>query len=282
MAPVAGLWQVAPNRILVSLLLSGLLASWGCSAESPDTSSSKTPQQTVSKIGSPNTGPSGPKPHHIATPDPKDPVLSDQDQAAAAFEKLSQKNISETEWDAAYQQLIDLGTGATQVLGDKLRSPQAYERGWATSILVQNTQAAAQLTQELIACLDDADPHVLENAAAALALIPGHEKQALPVFAKMLTAAETDRRRMAASYFASFGPEASDYLEPLTTALDDPDPQVVLSIIDCLSQIDTPGDPAMEKLRALSKASEDDKVKAAALRAVQQMETASTEPLLIR
>lgn len=238
---------------------------------SPTSSGSDAPAETSASAPASGVIPaSAIAPADESPPQPMGPTRAEQ-----AFTRLLGMGITVEQWEAAHQELIDLGADAADVLRQGLRSRDAMAREWAASILALNVEAAPLVAEELTACLTDGSGYVRANAAAALALVPDRQSAAIPVFLDLLQSADAELRRMAAVNLSQIGAPAADHLDRLTAALDDADPEIVRPLVELLGQLGAAARPALPRLQQMASASEDSSLKAAAARAVEQIESAN-------
>ena len=207
-------------------------------------------------------------PANESRPSPVGPTRAEQ-----AFTRLLGMGITVEQWEAAHQELIDLGADAADVLRQGLQSRDAMAREWAASILALNVEAAPLAAEELTACLTDGSGFVRANAAAALALVPDRQSAAIPVFFDLLQSTDSELRRMAAVNLSQIGAPVADHLERLTPFLDDPDPEIVRPLVELLGQLGAAATPALPRLQQMASMPGDSPLKSAAAQAVAQIES---------
>jgi hypothetical protein len=210
----------------------------------------------------------------VATP-PAVPVgPSPQSRAKAALRTLTNKGVEAADWEAAHQELVDLGLDAAEVLRAALAGSDPLAREWSASILALNVEAAIAARDELKACLNDDSGYVRANAAAALTMVPDEADHVLPVLVELARSTDPDLRRMAAVNLGNFGAEAAPQLELLTPLLDSADPEVQRPVVELLGRLGTAARPTLPRLQQIAFEPMEGELRSAARQAVQQIETA--------
>ncbi len=177
-------------------------------------------------------------------------TMKDHQEAREAFKVLISPGSDPTAWEAAQQQLVDLGAGATPVLLSGLASQNPIERETAATVCALTGAEDARIQAALLKCLADESSFVRANAAAALAQVPQHQPQVIATLTDLLSDSDPQLRRMAAANLGSFGAEASGELPKLTAVLADNDAEVVTPVIQLLGRM---GPSAVEAIPQLQK-----------------------------
>lgn len=212
--------------------------------------------------------PVNPPPAPAASTAAPDPTA----RAADALQRLITPGIASAEWEAAHQELIDLGTGAAETLRQALVSDNPLAREWSASILALNVDAATAARAELAACLTDESGFVQANAAAALALVPGEAARVLPILVQLAQSPDAELRRMAAVNLSNLGDDAAAHVHLLTPLLSATDPEVVRPVVDLCGRLGAAARPALPRLQQIAFEPQDGALQSAAQLAVQQIE----------
>jgi hypothetical protein len=168
------------------------------------------------------------------------------------FTRLQTEGVSDAEWEASHQALIELGGPAAATLRGGLASENPVVREWSSSLLALNVDAARESGDALVAALADPSPFVRGNAAAALLVLPDRVSAAVPTFVELLSADDAGLRESALLNLGGIGSEASEHVPLLLPLLDSPDSSVQVGVIELLGRIGAPAETAIPRLETLA------------------------------
>ena len=237
----------------------GLTLLAGCSPSAPqeatpEAGASTAVAATPSGTETPPTANPLPAPGVDARPESsgETPAPDAARRARDALARLTKSGISVGEWEAAHQELVDLGPAAADALREALGSADPVSREWSASILALNVEAATAARAELEACLAEESGFLRANAAAALLLVSGAESGAIPVLLELTRSTDADLKRMAALNLANVGDLLVPHLEEITPLLADADPEVVRPIVELLGRLGPAAAVALPELERLT------------------------------
>lgn len=270
------------TRTAAALVLMMALQSLGCSEQSPEpvdvapatTAAPVTPARDA-MLPAPTVVAESPP---VASTPAVAPEPDDGTQARAAMSRLLAQGISVDEWEAAHQELVDLGPAAADALREALTSADPVAREWSASILALNVEAALVAKSELMDCLDDESGFLRANAAAALLLVPGTDAEVLPVLLDLTRSTDADLKRLAVLNLANLNEQVVPHLDQLTPLLSDADPEVVRPIVDLLGRLGPAAKGALPQLQQIEFEAGRDDLRTAVEQAVQQIESPDTAP----
>ena len=136
------------------------------------------------------------------------------------------------------------------------------------------TPAGAQVTSDipgLIVNLEKADPATKAASARLLGELGAAAKDAVPALTAVLKDESKDVRREAAKALGKIGPAAAEAVPALSASLDDSNWELRRNAVTSMGQI---GDPKAEPALKKAKNDPNDKVRAAAKRALKQLKKA--------
>ncbi|WP_437207022.1 HEAT repeat domain-containing protein [Planctomicrobium sp. SH664] len=195
------------------------------------------------------------------------------DKASALFQKLVTPGVELAEWEAAQQELVNLGPETVPFLGERLQSGDFMEREMAATLLALFGPQAAPAVKALTGALQDDSEFVRGNAAAALVQCPDHTAAATSTLIQLLESADPQLRQMAAMNLSGIGPEAIPHLDSLKKILaQENPPEVTRLVIELLGRIGPPAEPAVPQLRQI-KFEQSGELGTAASQAIELIET---------
>ncbi|MCA9089352.1 MAG: HEAT repeat domain-containing protein [Planctomycetaceae bacterium] len=252
------------------LALLGLLA--GCQAATEPESHVSQPapvrqERPATEQATAREGTSAPSAPQMTAAAPVD------SSAQRAFDVLTTPGTSLDDWDAAQQQLLEMGAQAAPVLAAALRSEIPLQReSAATTLVLLGPDAAALATTELLQALNDDSDFVRANAAAALLQVPDQAARALPTLVQLLQARDSGLRQMAAMNLRSQPLAAESYLSEVLSQLErEAAVEVAVPLIELLGAMGPAASAAVSQLQPLA-TSADPQVSQAASLALQRVQ----------
>ncbi|MCA9030373.1 MAG: hypothetical protein KDA66_06160 [Planctomycetaceae bacterium] len=184
----------------------------------------------------------------VEVAEPLDPA------AVAAFEKLTTPNVSSEEWDAAHQQLIELGEKSAPVLVRGLSSDEPMVREIASSSLVLlGPETFAPHASEMAGALNDPSEFVRANIASALILSDEQADQALTALIQLLDSSDTSLRHIAALNLRTRPQGVVAHLPAISAHLQsEQDANVVVALIELVGDMGTDAGAIAPELRRLA------------------------------
>jgi HEAT repeat protein len=177
----------------------------------------------------------------------------DLPKVTTLIETLTAPGLDTAAWEAAQQELSNLGAAAVPGLIAELQSSLEVRRELAAATLAELGDAAVAAAPALRSALADPSRFVRANAAAALVQMPDHRAQAMPALVALLNESDPQVRQLAATNLAALGADAQGQVPQLLQALDHADaPEVLTPVVELLGRIGTPAQPAVPRLRRIS------------------------------
>jgi len=174
-------------------------------------------------------------------------------------------------WEAANQELQQLGAAAMPVLIPALHSDKSLWREMAVTFLAQLGPEAAPAADDLAALLLDASPIIRVNAAAALSALEQPLPASIDALTELASHEDVHVRETAVSALGNAGRSAETVLPVLAKCLADEEIRVRTSAAVAIGQFGQAAQEFVPKLRLLS-GDEDPNVRNAVTTALELIE----------